>query len=120
MLQTVVIYFAVLVSLVLLGLLFWAAHQRQKTLQRLVRSAEAGGRPLGSGDRIAAETYGLLPRNVSEQSRHRLLIVFAIYYLVTLVVLASLFGPVLGIIATFLIGVVAVVFYALWNGRNGA
>jgi hypothetical protein len=52
-LQTLVIGFAIAISLGLLALTFWVAHAAQANLERRARDAAAGGRPLSLDEQIS-------------------------------------------------------------------
>src|SRR4051812_22468725 len=61
MLETVVILFAVLVAVAIIGLFLYAARQADLSLERRVQDAEAGGRPLSLDERSAVRVRGVHP-----------------------------------------------------------
>ncbi len=63
MLQTLVILFACLIFLAILGLMFYAAHEADMSIERRIQDAESGGRRLSIDEQAAVVTRGLRPRD---------------------------------------------------------
>jgi hypothetical protein len=119
MLQTVVISFAVLVSLAILGLMFYVAHQRDQNLRRRVRSAEAGGRPLDLYEQAAVDARRLQPRDAETRKQFRAIWLLGALYIVVFAVVVSFLGLPLALITMYLLAMAFVGVYALSKRRTG-
>ena len=123
MLETVVILVAALGFVALLGLMFYAAHQADSSLQRRVQDAEAGGRPLSADERAAVQVRGIrtIPpnedgggwyaryrrRNALTRT-HAVIGIVVVSYLAVFAVVVELVGFPLGLITMYLLGLAAV------------
>jgi hypothetical protein len=135
MLETVVLSFAAVVGVAILGLAFYAAHQADLNLQRRFQDAEAGGRPLSADEKAAVQVRGIRPIPPNEDGggwyaryrrrnaltrNHVLIGILLVSYLVVFAFVVELVGFPLGLITMSLLGQAAVGLYVLRSRSTGA
>jgi hypothetical protein len=134
MLETVVISFAALLTVAIISLLMYAAHQRDLNLRRRFDAAETGGHPLSPDERAAVKGQGwdrVPPGDdsgwwYSRYRRRRALTrtdllkgVLLCAYLGVFAVAVRRLGFALGFIVMYLLGLTAVAVLVLTKRRTG-